>query len=69
MATLHITIRNNPDETFDGFPYLAGQIVINTSGSLIEIDLGERTDTTSHQEQFLNTCPAVINYSVDQVKV
>jgi hypothetical protein len=36
---------------------------------VVEIDLGERADTTAAQEQFLNTSPAIVGYSVEPVNL
>lgn len=69
MTTLLINIRTaDADDALMGFPFMADQFVIGEmSGDacVVEIDLADRTDTTAHQEQFLNTNPAVIGYSIE----
>lgn len=72
MATLLINVRTNRDETeadaLTGFPFLDGQHVIDETygdACVVEIDLADRIDTTIHQEQFLDTNPAVIGYSIE----
>jgi hypothetical protein len=52
-----------------GFPIRHGQffeaeIGETEDGSMIVLDLGDKTDTDAIQEQFLNTSPAVIAYAV-----
>ena len=71
MAILTINLRTNSDDANDlalqGFPFMAEQFIISESNGdacVVEIDLGERDDTTAAQEQYLDTNPAVIGYGV-----
>lgn len=70
MATLVINIRTaDADDALMGFPFMDGQFVIQElygDACVVEIDLAGRTDTTTAQEQFLNTSTAVVAYSVEQ---
>lgn len=55
-----------------GFPYLSGQFecgqeddqVADTNRTWIIIDLADRTDTTTAQEQFLNSKSEIIEYTI-----
>ena len=68
MATLLINIRGDEDLSLAGFPFMEDQHIINEmygDACVVEIDLADRIDTTAAQEQYLNTNPAVVGYSVE----
>jgi hypothetical protein len=72
MTRLLITIRTTDDPTapdaLTGFPFIGEQAVIDEmcgDACVVEIDLAGRDDTTAAQEQYLNTNPAVISYSIE----
>lgn len=66
---LLINLRNDDDEmALANFPFMEGQYVIAGDygdAGVVEIDLADRTDTTAAQEQFLDTNPLVIGYSIE----
>lgn len=66
---LLINIRNDDaDMALQAFPFEEEQFIISEEygdACVVEIDLASRTDTTTAQEQYLNTNPAVVGYSVE----
>lgn len=71
---LYILIENSNlnQDILVGFPYLDGQFysheedneIADVNQTWLVIDLGSKTDTTTAQEQFLNSLPAVIEYTI-----
>lgn len=68
-----VAIELNPDaqDALAGFPFRNGQTVVEEYEAedgretiFVDIDLADRTDTDAAQEQFLNTNPQVVGYSI-----
>lgn len=66
-----IELDENAEDALVGFPFRDGQYVAEEydaedgrNTKFVDIDLGDRKDTDTAQEQFLNTNPQVINYSI-----
>lgn len=72
MAYVEILIREGAENVMVGFPYLDGQYTDEEKpaenpegeGWLILVNLGDRQDTTTAQEQFLNSSDDVLEYAV-----
>jgi hypothetical protein len=71
MAILTINLRAHQDDDNDlalqGFPFLDDQYIreeMYGDACVVEIDLDGRDDTTTAQEQFLDTNPMVVGYDV-----
>lgn len=69
MARLVINIRNDDqDLALQTFPFMDDQYIISETygdACVVEIDLADRTDTTPAQEQYLDTNPTVVGYSIE----
>ena len=73
METYRVAIELKPDaqDALAGFPFRDGQYIAEQyeaedgrNSIFVDIELGEYSDTTAAQEQFLNTNPAVISYGI-----
>ncbi len=74
MNTLAILVNDDQIASLDlsQFPYQPGQFadgteaneVADVNQTFVYVNLGEETDTTAAQEQYLNTHPAVVEYSI-----
>lgn len=66
MAKLIIQLEHDADDlALQGFPFFQGQYIESEDGPIVVIDLGDRTDTSAAQEQYLNTNPNVQGYRID----
>lgn len=68
---LYIRVKNTSENTLVGFPYVGEQYFSHEEDSSdadneswLVVDLGDRTDTTAMQEQFLNTNHNVLEYTI-----
>lgn len=72
MAYVEVLIREGAEYTLVGFPLLDGQYIEEEKpaenpegeGWLVIVNLGDRQDTTTAQEQFLNASDDVMEYAV-----
>ena len=68
---LYVELKPDADMALAMFPLREGQYLAEEyeaedgrDSIFIDIDLGDYTDTTAAQEQYLNTNPAVISYGI-----
>ena len=68
---LAIELTPDAQDALVGFPYREGQYIAEEyeaedgrDTKFVDIDLADRTDTDTAQEQFLNTNPQVVGYSI-----
>lgn len=66
-----IELTEDAQDALVGFPYREGQYIAEEyeaqdgrATKFVDVDLADRRDTDAAQEQFLNTNPQVIGYSI-----
>lgn len=66
MRFLRISLNHDAEDVLAGFPFEEDQYIDQVYEDVVIVALGDATDTTSAQEQFLNTHPDVIAYKVGE---
>jgi hypothetical protein len=72
MNTLAILINDENDLDLSQFPYQPGQFadgeeaneVADVNQTWLYVELGDSNDTTAAQEQYLDTHPSVLEYTI-----